>query len=118
MQCRMPPLTDPAILAMFHKVLAEWRCTGYVTAKETAVDWIADHLGGLSLQDVVRALHDFIRNGGVIDQQPERRPEWNHWPYHYDFRLTVGSRRLYVETILQDDDPKDPTVHIVSIHDV
>ena len=114
----MPPLTDPAILAQFHSVLANWRYTGYVTAKDIVLDWIAANLGGLTLRDIARAMHDFLQTGGVIDQVPETRPEWSAWPYHYDFRLHLGSRYVYLETILQDDDPHDPTVHIVSIHDV
>ncbi len=114
----MPPLTDPIILGMFQQVLAEWRYTGYVTAKDTALDWIADNLSGLTLRDVARALYNHFQAGGAIDRQPEARPEWSAWPFHYDFRLTIGTRYVYVETVLQDDDPRDPTLHIVSIHDV
>jgi hypothetical protein len=96
----MPPLTDPVILAQFQAVLANWNCTGYVTAKDVALAWIADELGG------------------IIDQVKETRPEWDDWPFHYDFRLPIRGRELYIEVLLQDDDPKDPTIHIVSIHDV
>jgi hypothetical protein len=55
--------------------------------------------------------------GGTIDQTPETRPEWNDRPFHYDFRLMIANRRVYIETILVDDDPTDPYVHIVSMHD-
>jgi hypothetical protein len=58
------------------------------------------------------------RTGGTIDQERETRAEWSGWPFHYDFRLAIAGRQIYVEKILQDDDPRDPTVHIVSIHDV
>lgn len=113
----MPPLTDPNTLSQFRRVLANWRYTGYVTAKDVAVDWIADELGGLTLKDIAKAMHDYVHSGGTIDQIPETRPEWSAWPFHYDFRLLVGWRDVYIETILQDDDPNDPTLHIVSIHD-
>jgi hypothetical protein len=33
------------------------------------------------------------------------------------FPLPVAGRLVYVETILVDDDPTDPTIHIVSMHD-
>jgi len=66
----------------------------------------------------VLAMHDFLQRREVIDQQPETRPEWSAWPFHYDFRVSLAGRDVYIETILQDDDPKDPTIHIVSIHDV
>ena len=113
----MPPLTDPTILAQLRMVLTEWNCTGYVTAKELARHWIASDLGGLHLKDIAKVMYDFVAAGGVIDQVRETRPEWNIWPFHYDFRLTLAGREIYIETILQDDDPNDPTIEIVSIHD-
>lgn len=114
----MPPLTDPTILAMFQAVLGNWRYSGYVTANDHCLEWLADNLKGIALRDVAKAMYDYVRSGGAIDQQVERRPEWNCWPFHYDFRLLIGSRFVYIETILQDDDPKDPTLIIVSMHDV
>ncbi|MBY0522419.1 MAG: hypothetical protein K2R98_03435 [Gemmataceae bacterium] len=113
----MPPLTDPAIKAQFQKVLVEWNCTGFITAKEGARNWITSNLTGINLKAVAKAMHDFVAGGGDIDQQKETRPEWTMWPYHYDFRLTIGGRKVYIETVLQDDDPNDPTIEIVSIHD-
>jgi hypothetical protein len=114
----MPPLTDPNILAQFRAVLAEWAVTGYITARDVPLEWIATNLGGMTLKDVARAMHIHLQAGGVIDQVPERRPEWNMWPFHYDFRLHLGTRFVYIETILQDDDPRDPTIQIVSVRDV
>jgi hypothetical protein len=114
----MPPLDESNILAQFRKVLAEWKYTGYVTANEHARHWITNHLPGLNLKTIAKAMHDFLAGGGVIDQVNETRPEWTMWPYHYDFRLSLGGRNVYIETILQDDDPNDPTLEIVSIHDV
>ncbi len=105
-------------MAQFHAVLANWSYTDYVTAKPLALDWISSALGGLSLKDVAKAMHDFCQAGGAIDQVVERRPEFSIWPYHYDFRIQLAGRVIYIETVLQDDDPNDPTIHIVSIHDV
>ena len=113
----MPPLTDPTILSQFRTVLANWKYAGYLTAKDVAVEWIANNLGGLGLKEVAMAMNDFLLGGGVIDQIAERRSEWSLWPYHYDFRLPISGRDVYIETILQDDDPNDPTIHVVSIHD-
>jgi hypothetical protein len=56
--------------------------------------------------------------GGEIDQIPETRPEWDDWPFHYDFRLSWRERQLYIETVLVDDDPADPYLRIVRIKDV
>ena len=113
----MPTLTDAVVLAQIGSVLANWNYTGYVTAKDVVLEWIANNLGGLTLKDVAKAMHDHFHRGDVIDQQPETRPEWSSWPFHYDFRLQLAGRDIYIETILQDDDPRDPTIHIVSIPD-
>jgi hypothetical protein len=104
-------------LAQFQAVLANWNYTGYVTAKELALKWIADNLGGLTLKDVAKAMCQFCQEGGVPDQVRETREEYSIWPFHYDFRLPLAGRTVYLEVILQDDDPKDPTIHLVSIHD-
>ena len=113
----MPPLTDPVILAQFRSVLANWKYTGYVTAKDVVLQWIADELPRLSLKHLAKEMYQFVELGGIIQQVPETRPEWNQWPFHYDFRFRIGVRDVYVEVILQDDDPADPTIHVVSIHD-
>ena len=107
----MPPITDDVILAQFQSVLANWKYTGYVTAKDVALDWIKEQLGGLKVKDVAKAMYHFLLEGGIIEQVPETRPEWSNWPFHYDFRFRIGARRIYVETILQDDDPDNPVIH-------
>ena len=114
----MPILTDPSVVAQFRAVLANWKYTGYVTAKDLALDWIANNLVGLTLKDIAHALFAHLVGSGTIDCVPESRPEWKMFPFHYDFRLPLGSRFVYIETVLIDDDPTDPTIHIVSIHDV
>ena len=69
------------------------------------------------LKAVAKRMYEHLQAGGTIDQTPETRPEWNDRPFHYDFRLVIDGWRVYIETILVDDDPTDPTVHIVSMHD-
>ena len=114
----MPPLIDAKIKAQFEAVLADWNYTGFVTAKEFALDWIKRYLPGKAVKDIARAMHLHLQAGGVIDQVPEMREEWKDWPFHYDFRLSFEGRNLYIETILLEDRSNDPIVHIVSIHDV
>jgi hypothetical protein len=115
----MAPLEDPQLLAQFEKVLDNWNVTGYVTAKEIVLGWIADNLTGHDLRAVAKLMHDHLKAGGKPDQVRERRPEYNDRDYHYDFRLPVPGRQkhVYIETILVDDDPTDPTIHLVSMHD-
>jgi hypothetical protein len=113
----MPPLTDPVILAAIRGVLDNWHVTDYVTWKSVVRDWVGEYLPRHSLKDLARLMHDHVAAGGEIDQVRERRPEWNDRDYHYDFRIPVAGRLIYLETLLIDDDPTDPTLHIVSIHD-
>jgi hypothetical protein len=113
----MPPLTDPVILAAFRSALSNWNFTDYVTEKDAVMAWRDRELPGTSLKAVAKRLYDHLQVGGTIDQTPETRPEWNDRPFHYDFRIMIANRRLYIETILVDDDPTDPYVHIVSMHD-
>lgn len=113
----MPPLADPDILARFRAALDNWCVTDYVTAKDVALDWAGTNLPGFKLKDLAKLMHEHVGAGGEIDQVRERRPEYNDRDYHYDFRLSWAGRRIYVETILVDDDPTDPTIHVVSIHD-
>lgn len=116
----MAPLNDPQIQAQFAAVLNNWNVTGYVTAKEIVLDWIAENVPGYDLRAIAKLIHDYLQAGGMPDQVRERRPEYNDRDYHYDdFRLPIPERQrqVYIETILMDDDPSDPTIYIVSMHD-
>src|SRR5262245_37450797 len=113
----MPPLADPRLLDCFKVILSNWNVTDYVTAKELALEWAGKNLKGFTLKALAKVLHDHVQAGGEIDQIREARPEYNDRDYHYDLRVFWAGRRIYIETILVDDDPTDLTLHIVSIHD-
>jgi hypothetical protein len=113
----MAPLTDLEMLAKFRHALQQWRFTGYITWKATAREWLERNLEGWTTRAVGQEMFSWFQAGGEIDQVPETRPEWNEQRYHYDFRIHIGDRRIYIETIFVEDDPNDPTVHVVSIHD-
>ncbi len=113
----MPPLTDPILLARILGILANWRVTGYVVWKDVAVDWLRENLRGIEPHEFVKLMCEYVSAGGVIDQVPERRPQWSDYDFHYDIRFPIAGRKIYIETILIDDDPSDPILRIVSIHD-
>ena len=116
----MPPPTNPIILTCFRTILADWAYTGTVTIKEAdgAERWAQKKLPNFAVKHLAKLMHDHVQAGGVIDQKPEKRPEYTDRDFHYDFRLAWVGRAIYVETILVDDDPKNPYIHIVSVHDV
>jgi hypothetical protein len=111
------PLTDPVILAKLRHALGEWNCTGYITWKKVAREWVETQLEGFTTRAIGEAMCRYVDAGGKIDQVKETRPEWSEQRYHFDFRLTLDERQVYVETILIEDVPNDPTIHVVSIHD-
>ncbi|HEX5273387.1 MAG TPA: hypothetical protein VFW33_22980 [Gemmataceae bacterium] len=89
--------------------------------KKLAQEWLLQEMGDLSLPDIRRVLHDFVAQDGVIDEQVERRPEYCHYEFHYDLRVTIDHRRVYFETVLICDDPgdpDDPIILVVNVHDV
>ena len=113
----MPPLQDAELLKCFKSVLNNWNVTDYVMAKDEALEWAGKNLPGFTLKLLAKAMNDHVLSGGEIDQVRETRPEWDDWPFHYDFRLSWANRLLYLETILVDDDPSDPYIRIVRIKD-
>jgi hypothetical protein len=110
-------LNDPALLARYQSALANWRYTGYVEWKDVAQAWLREQLPNLPLRNIAEQMYNHVAAGGVIDQVAERRPEWNDYDFHYDLRLEIAGRNLFFETLLRDDDPDDPTIYVVSVHD-
>lgn len=113
----MARLTDPEILARYQYALSQWRFSGYITWKPIARQWLEQNLEGWTTRSIGEELHRFVQAGGEIDQVRETRPQWSEHPFHYDLRIDLGGRTLYLETLLCQDDPNDPTIHVVSIHD-
>lgn len=107
-------------LRCYINALRNWRLDGYVRFKKIAEQWLMTEIPDLPLIDVRRQLHEFVEYGGTIDEQVEKRPEYTHYEFHFDLRLKIGSRRVYFETVLLGDDfddPDDPSIFVVSIHD-
>ncbi len=116
----MPPLTDPELLSCFKNALANWRYSEFIRLTRIAERWLTAELTGLTVAELGRLMHDFVAAGGVIDQQRETRPEWTAHEYHYDLRIPIRGRLVYIETRLvyqKANDPDDPWIHVVNIHD-
>jgi len=117
----MAPLTDQTLLTAYTNALANRRFEGYVVWTEVAQRWVRRELAGLTTAEVAERIWDYVDAGGEIDQVVERREEWSHHDYHYDLRLTIGRRKVYIETRLSFDDPldpDDPLILVANIHDV
>lgn len=113
----MAVLTDPTLLAMFQHAMSEWNCGGYITWKRVAREWVEGNLEGYTTRAIGEEMFRYFAAGGIIDQVRETRPEWTEHRFHYDFRVPIAGRLIYIETLLIDHDPTDPTIHVVSIHE-
>ena len=97
-----------------------WSVTDFVTWKEVAAAWVRRELPGWTPKAIAEQMHLHVADGGEIDEQPETREEWLEYKYHYDLRIRIETRHIYIETLLfydDPDDPDDPTIHVVSIRD-
>jgi hypothetical protein len=75
----MPPLSDPVRLGCYKNALANWRFEGYVRFTELADKWVRKELSACTTREVARLMNEVVNGpgGGVIDEQPEKRPEWS-----------------------------------------
>lgn len=116
----MLPDDPDARLRCFKNALRNWNFRGYVRFKPVADEWLRQQLG-VSEREVARELHDYVENGGMVEEQTERRPEWDDYEFHFDLRVPIAGRHVYFEALLfceDPDDPDDPTIFVVSVHDV
>src|SRR5262245_54946634 len=70
-------------------------------------------LPSLTAEGVKALLTDFVgRMGGEVVQVEETRPEYNDRPFYYKVVIPVDGLRhgLFVEVVLDDDDPDLPAV--------
>jgi hypothetical protein len=116
----MVPLDDPVLAGAYKSALANWRFEGYVLWEEIARHWVEGNLPGYTTREIARRMHEHVEAGGRIDQVIETRPEWSEHDYHYDLRIPVEGRLVYIETRLRFDDPADPddpVILVVNAHD-
>jgi hypothetical protein len=111
----MGKVKDPAALARFKEILSFWRYTGYVRWKRVAADWVDKELEGLAPRAIAELMWNHVDE---VSQVVEDRPEFVAYRFHYDFRLPISGRRIYIETVLIEDDEPEETIFVVSIHDV
>ena len=108
----MPSLRDEEALAAYQKVLAEWRYTGYIVFDPKPQEWIRENLTNCSSKEIGRLM--FV-HCDEVDQTKETREEYrDFYDHHYDFRLHIGNRLIYVETVL-DYDGDDSTIRVVRV---
>lgn len=110
---------DPNELAKYKGVLLTLgHVTGYISWKELPRTWLDRNLPGCTQKMVHQLMADHVRNGGQIDQTVEKRPEHTQWRFHYDLRMPITGRRVYIETVfVHETDPEDCVIYVVNMHD-
>lgn len=110
-------LNDERILGLFRTALAEWAIDGYVVWKRLPAEWVDANLEGYTTRAVAKFMFEHVQAGGVIDRVRERRPEFGvAYECHYDFRIAIDGRNVYIETVLNET-RTGPTITVVSMHD-
>jgi hypothetical protein len=116
----MARLTDPDILARYKQALAEWAVSGAIELEGRAPVGLRATLEGMSSDNFKEALYLHVcEKNGEVDQVKEEREPWReHWEWHYDVRLTINGRNIYVETRLYPESfshRMEPTIRVVQI---
>jgi hypothetical protein len=121
----MLPDDQEVRLRCYRNALRNWNFRGYIRFKQRVERWLQVELPGLQLLEIARELYQFVEDGGEIDEQVEKRPlecaEDDAQEFRYDLRVMIGRRRVYFETVLlceDADDPDEPMIVVVNVHDV
>lgn len=119
----MPPLNDPERLAAYKDALSNWNITDYVRFEltEQAHRWLRGNVGDVTLRDLSRLMHEYVDGGGAVDEVPETRPEWaDEYSFHYDLRMMLGGKAVYIETRLHYRLPvvvDESWILVVNVHE-
>src|SRR5579864_9189894 len=113
-------IEDPHELALIIKALT--------SGLSNCVEWINDKtalriandpdLEGLSPRIIRSELLAYVREGGEVEQVPEKRSEYKHLRFYYKARIPIEDFRgkIFVEMILSNDDADVPCVSLVNAH--
>jgi hypothetical protein len=107
-------------LRCYRNALKNWKYEGYLQFKERVGLWLRKEFPGRTLEAIQKLLFEYVDGGGVIDEQVESRPEYVSYEFHFDLRVKIDDRLLYFETILickKPNDPDDPRIEVVNVHD-
>jgi hypothetical protein len=108
---------DPAELARYRDVILNlWYVRDYIQWKKRALEGLCETLPGYTAELIHEMMFNYVRDGGEIDQVVEKREGWTEYRFHYDLRPPINGCRIYIETVLCDEDTNDPWILVVNIH--
>ena len=113
----MAPLDDIEQLSQIREALRERRVDGFVLWKPIAREWLGKNLGGHTDSSITTLMHEHLEANGEVDRVPERREGYrDRFEFHFDFRLKIDGRKVYIETRLRNT-KTGPILTIVNMHD-
>jgi len=110
---------DEAALKRYREVLLKFgHFTDYIQWKPLPERWLGTNIPNVTAKLVHELMVKHAASDADIDQISETRPEYSHWRFHYDLRISILGRRVYIETRFdQEQDDEDCTIWVVNIHD-
>jgi hypothetical protein len=112
----MPQLDDAEIIRKLWLAFEEWN-SGGVLWKQLAAEWVRRNLEYVTQQAINERILQHIVSNGRIDQVNETREEYLHFEFHYDVRIPILDRTIYIEMVLTEHE-MGPVVTVVNVHDV
>lgn len=113
------PECHPATRQRYIRALSEWSSLFRIRWEGQAAENV--DLLGLSFQEATRVVYEYLLSGGELDEVDETRPQWKAHRHHYDVRLQMGGRYIYVETrFIEDHSNRDdpPWIWFVNLKPV
>jgi hypothetical protein len=110
---------DQVALDRYCQVLREFAgYSGYIQWRRLPSEWLAANLPNIGLRRMHELMAEHVASGGKVDQVEELRQEYVEYGFHYDLRMAIDGRRVYMETVLdQADHVEDCTIWVVNMHD-
>jgi hypothetical protein len=111
----MPPLTNPEIIDKFRDAFVYASSGGVAWKTVPAAEWVRKNLPGVTQRAIENLLLAHVNAGKKINEVIEKREEWLHDCYHYDFIISVNGKQIYVETTIADT-KSGAIVTVVNVH--
>ena len=114
----MPPLNDPEIRKKILDALSSTEHGDGVKWTRPALANLHKDLPRLAHEKVNQILRKWVEKGNRINICVENRLEWkDKYTHHYDFTISIGGRKRYIECRLIDDATNSSELFVVSFHD-
>ena len=79
-----------------------------------AAEWLRCNLEGETQKSIGKLMYE---HRDEVDQTPETREDYRSlYSYHYDFRIPINGRLIYIETVLESEaTASDSRILVVNI---